>query len=153
MFELGVEFPVARIRRVRSVALGGGSAQVILTGVLAIGISRLLGLPLVQQVFFGAIVSLSSTVVILKLLLDRGEMDTPHGEISVGIALVQDLSLVAMMGLLPAWGAAGRPPPPPGGSAAGLPPPPFPPPPPPPPPLPPPPPRLRSRELFLLAVV
>src|SRR3990172_3071367 len=106
MFELGVEFPVARIRRVRSVALGGGSAQVILTGVLAIGISRLLGLPLVQQVFFGAIVSLSSTVVILKLLLDRGEMDTPHGEISVGIALVQDLSLVAMMVLLPAWATA-----------------------------------------------
>ena len=106
MFELGVEFPVARIRRVRSVALGGGSAQVILTGALAIGISRLLGLPLVQQVFFGAIVSLSSTVVILKLLLDRGEMDTPHGEISVGIALVQDLSLVAMMVLLPAWATA-----------------------------------------------
>src|SRR3989304_4719749 len=106
MFELGVEFPVGRIRRVRSVALGGGSAQVILTGVLAIGISRLLGLPLVQQVFFGAIVSLLSPVVILKLLLDRGEMDTPHGEISVGIALVQDLSLVAMMVLLPAWATA-----------------------------------------------
>src|SRR3990170_3523005 len=76
MFELGVEFPVGRLRRVRSIAILGGSAQVILTGVLAIGISRLLGLPLVQQVFFGAIVSLSSTVVILKLLLDRGEMDT-----------------------------------------------------------------------------
>ncbi len=108
MFELGVEFPVARIRRVRSVALGGGLAQVVLTGVLAMGISRVLGLPLVQQVFLGAIVSLSSTVVLLKLLLDRGEMDTPHGEITVGVSLVQDLSLVAMMVLLPAWATAGE---------------------------------------------
>ena len=106
MFELGVEFPVARLRRVQAVALGGGLLQVILTGAAAVGMARLLGFPLIQQVFFGAIVALSSTVVALKLLADRGEMDTAHGEITVGICLIQDLSLVAMMVLLPAWAAA-----------------------------------------------
>lgn len=106
MFELGVEFPVARLRRLGAVALGGGLLQVILTGAVAIGIARAIGFPLIQQVFFGAILSLSSTVVVLKLLLDRGEMDTPHGKIAVGICLIQDLSLVAMMVLLPTWAAA-----------------------------------------------
>ncbi len=106
MFELGVEFPVGRLRRVGAVALGGGLLQVVLTGAAAFGVARAMGSPPVQQVFFGAIVSLSSTIVVLKLLLDRGEMDTPHGEIAVGICLVQDLSLVAMMVVLPAWAAA-----------------------------------------------
>jgi CPA2 family monovalent cation:H+ antiporter-2 len=65
-----------------------------------------LGFQVVQQVFFGAILSLSSTVVIIKLLLDLGQMDTPHGEIAVGISLVQDWCLVTMMVLLPAWATA-----------------------------------------------
>lgn len=108
MFELGVELPVARLRRLGAVALGGGLLQVILTWAAAIGVARAVGLPLIQQVFFGAILSLSSTVVVLKLLLDRGEMDTLHGRIAVGISLIQDLSLVALMVLLPAWAAAGE---------------------------------------------
>ncbi|MBI4588246.1 MAG: cation:proton antiporter [Candidatus Rokubacteria bacterium] len=108
MFELGVEFPVARLRRVRAVAIGGGLLQVVLTGAVAMGVARAMGFPMIQQVFFGAIVALSSTLVVLKLLLDRGEMDTPHGEITVGICLVQDLTLIAMMVLLPAWAAAGE---------------------------------------------
>ena len=106
MFELGVEFPVGRLRRVRSIAIGGGLLQVILTGVLAALVARALGSQPVEQVFFGAILSLSSTVVIIKLLLDLGQMDTPHGEIAVGIALVQDWCLVSMMVLLPAWATA-----------------------------------------------
>ena len=107
MFELGVEFPVARLHRVRAVALGGGLLQVVLTGALAMWAARAWGFTLIEQVFLGAIVSLSSTIVVLKLLLDRGEMDTPHGEITVGICLVQDLSLIVMMVLLPAWATAG----------------------------------------------
>ncbi|HLC41073.1 MAG TPA: cation:proton antiporter [Methylomirabilota bacterium] len=106
MFELGVEFPVGRLRRVRSIAIAGGLLQVICTGLLAIVVARALGFQPVQQVFFGAILSLSSTVVIIKLLLDLGQMDTPHGEIAVGMSLVQDWCLVTMMVLLPAWAIA-----------------------------------------------
>jgi len=108
MFEIGVEFPVARLHRVRRVAIGGGLLAAILIGALAMGIGRALGFPLVQQVFFGAIMSLASTMVALKTLLDRSEMDTPHGEIAVGMTLVEDLCLITMLVLLPAWASAGE---------------------------------------------
>lgn len=107
MFELGVEFPVSRLRRVRGIAIGGGLLQVVLTAATGMAVGKLMGFPLLQQLFFGGIVSLSSTMVILKLLLDRAEMDAPHGEITIGIALLQDMSLVAMIVLLPAWAAPG----------------------------------------------
>jgi CPA2 family monovalent cation:H+ antiporter-2 len=80
----------------------------LLIGAIATAIGRALGFPLVQQVFFGAIMSLASTMVALKMLLDRGEMDTPHGEIAVGITLVEDICLITMLVLLPAWAAAGE---------------------------------------------
>ncbi len=108
MFEIGVEFPVARLRRVRGVAIGGGLLAVLLIGGIAMAIGRIMGFPLVQQVFFGAMMSLASTMVALKTLLDRSEMDTPHGEIAVGITLVEDLCLITMLVLLPAWAAAGE---------------------------------------------
>lgn len=108
MFEIGVEFPVVRLRRVRAVAIGGGLLALLLIGAMAMAIGRALGFPLVQQVFFGAAMSLASTMVALKMLLDAGEMDTPHGEIAVGITLVEDLCLITMLVLLPAWAGAGE---------------------------------------------
>lgn len=108
IFEIGVEFPVTRLLRVRAVAIGGGLLAMVLIGAIAMGIGRALGFPVVQQVFFGAIASLASTMVTLKMLLDRGEMDTTHGEIAVAITLVEDLGLIAMLVLLPAWAAAGE---------------------------------------------
>lgn len=108
MFEIGVEFPVARLRRVRAVAIGGGLLALLLIGAIAMAIGRALGFPLVQQVFFGAAMSLASTMVALKMLLDRGEMDTAHGEIAVGITLVEDICLITMLVLLPAWAGAGE---------------------------------------------
>jgi CPA2 family monovalent cation:H+ antiporter-2 len=107
MFEIGVEFPIARLRRVRAVAFGGGLLSVLLIGAAGAGIGRILGFSLVQQVFFGAAMSLASTMVALKMLSSLGDMDTPHGEITVGITLVEDLCLIAMLVLLPAWAAAG----------------------------------------------
>jgi CPA2 family monovalent cation:H+ antiporter-2 len=59
---------------------------------------------LVGAVFFGFIIALSSTMVVLKLLMDRGEIDTTHGRIMLGILLVQDLSVVPMMVAMPAIG-------------------------------------------------
>jgi CPA2 family monovalent cation:H+ antiporter-2 len=108
MFEIGVEFPVARLRRVRAVAIGGGLLALLLIGAIAMAIGRALGFPLVQQVFFGATMSLASTMVALKMLLDAGEIDTPHGEIAVGITLVEDLCLITMLVVLPAWAGAGE---------------------------------------------
>ncbi|MCX7912688.1 MAG: cation:proton antiporter, partial [Dehalococcoidales bacterium] len=62
------------------------------------------GLSLTGAVFFGFIIAMSSTMVVLKLLMDRGEMDTVYGRIMLGILLIQDLSVVPLMALLPALG-------------------------------------------------
>jgi CPA2 family monovalent cation:H+ antiporter-2 len=102
MFGVGVDFSVAQLRSVQRVAVFGGSSQVLLTILLGVGIGMLLGWPWGWQIFFGCIIAISSTTVLLKLWMDRGELGSEHGQITVGISLVQDLSTVLMMVLLPA---------------------------------------------------
>jgi CPA2 family monovalent cation:H+ antiporter-2 len=102
MFGVGVDFSVKQLRSVQNVAVFGGSAQVICTILLGIGIGMLLGWPWGWQLFFGCILALSSTTVLLKLWMDRGELGSQHGQVTVGISLIQDLSTVLMIVLLPA---------------------------------------------------
>jgi CPA2 family monovalent cation:H+ antiporter-2 len=102
MFGLGAELSLVELRRVGLVAIVGGVLQVL--GTIGLGVvgGMLLGVPILQAVFFGAMISLSSTVVAIKLLLDRGELDSLHGRVALGFLIVQDLCLVPMMVILPA---------------------------------------------------
>jgi CPA2 family monovalent cation:H+ antiporter-2 len=102
MFGVGVEFSVDQLRRVQRVALTGGLGQVGLTILLGVGVGTLLGWPWAWRLFFGCIIAISSTTVLFKLLMDRGELGSQHGQITTGISLVQDLSTVLIMVLLPA---------------------------------------------------
>ena len=58
-----------------------------------------------QSIFFGFLIALSSTMIVLKILMERGELDASHGRVMIGILLVQDLSLVPLMIILPALGS------------------------------------------------
>jgi monovalent cation:H+ antiporter-2, CPA2 family len=69
----------------------------VLTAAAGYLLGTLLELPIVASIFFGFIIALSSTMVVLKLLMDRGEIDTTHGRILLGILLVQDISVVPMI--------------------------------------------------------
>ena len=102
MFALGAELSLAEFRPVRRVAVVGGVLQILGSIALGVVVGPLLGLGPVQALFFGALTALSSTVVAIKLLLDRGELGSLHGRVAVGILVVQDLSLVPMMVILPA---------------------------------------------------
>lgn len=102
MFGVGVEFSLDQLRRVQRVALTGGLGQVVLTILIGIGVGTLLGWPWGWRLFFGCIMAISSTTVLLKLLMDRGELGSMHGQITIGVSLVQDLTTVLMMVLLPA---------------------------------------------------
>lgn len=102
MFSLGIQFSLSELRRVQTVAVIGGSLQIVATIALGAAIGQFLGFSLLVSVFFGALIALSSTVVVVKVLAERGEMDTTHGRVMLGICLVQDLSLVPMMVVLPA---------------------------------------------------
>ena len=79
MFALGIEFSLKELARVRSVALIGTAIQIVLLIASGLVLGAALGWPLAQSLFFGGIISISSTMVILKTLLDRGEVASAMG--------------------------------------------------------------------------
>jgi CPA2 family monovalent cation:H+ antiporter-2 len=104
LFTIGLEFSLKEIMRLGKVALFGGIAQILLTAAAGFGLGKLVGLSTQGAVFFGFIISLSSTMVVLKILMERGELDTTHGRIMLGILLVQDISVVPIMVVMSALG-------------------------------------------------
>ncbi len=104
LFALGVEFSFSELRKVKAISLGGGGLQIALT--ILVTTLASLGLGWVtspaQGVFLGSILSLSSTAVVLKCLMERNETGTPHGQVMLGILVVQDLALGLMLAVLPA---------------------------------------------------
>ena len=102
LFTLGVQFSFAKMADVRRVAIVGGLVQILLTIGLGLAVGGLLGLDIRAAVLLGAAMALSSTMVALKLLDARGELDALHGRVALGILLVQDLAVVPMVILIPA---------------------------------------------------
>jgi CPA2 family monovalent cation:H+ antiporter-2 len=104
LFSLGVEFSFAELQKVKGISLGGGGLQIALTILMTALVS--LGMGWVnspsQGVFLGGILSLSSTAVVLKGLMERNETATLHGQVMLGILVVQDLALGLMLAVLPA---------------------------------------------------
>jgi CPA2 family monovalent cation:H+ antiporter-2 len=104
LFALGVEFSLAELRKVQAISLGGGGLQIALTILVTTLVSVGVGWvdSPAQGVFLGGILSLSSTAVVLKCLMERNETETPHGQVLLGILVVQDLALGLMLAVLPA---------------------------------------------------
>ncbi len=104
LFALGVEFSFSELKKVKVISLGGGGLQILVTILVTTLVSLAIGWvdspP--KGVFLGAILSLSSTAVVLKSLMERNETDTPHGQVMLGILVVQDLALGLMLAVLPA---------------------------------------------------
>ncbi|HYK89839.1 MAG TPA: cation:proton antiporter [Acidobacteriota bacterium] len=101
LFALGIEFSLKRLRPVRKIALGGTPVQILLTIIGGWAAGRLLGWPSYQSLWFGALISLSSTMVILKTLGHRGALGSLTSRIMVGMLIVQDLAVVPMIIVLP----------------------------------------------------
>ena len=101
LFMVGLEFTLERLKRIRKEFWLGGSLQVLLTTALALVILAALKVPARDAVFYGFLISLSSTAVVLKILSDRGETDAPQGRIALGVLIFQDLAIVPMMALVP----------------------------------------------------
>jgi len=101
LFTIGLEFSLVRLRHIlRKVALGG-LAQVGLTILFTMLLGKLAGLPLRLGLFFGFLLSLSSTAIVLRALNDRRELDAPHGRFIVGTLIFQDLCVVPMVLVVP----------------------------------------------------
>jgi CPA2 family monovalent cation:H+ antiporter-2 len=94
LFAIGLEFSWRRLRGIGIVSLGGGLAQVLATAVLAAGCAAALGLSGRPAMVIGAMLALSSTACVLRVLEARGELESVHGGYSLGILLVQDLAVI-----------------------------------------------------------
>ncbi len=104
LFTIGLEFSLHRLREMKRLVLVGGGLQVGLTIIAVSLVAVFFGRGLNQAVFFGFLVTLSSTAIVLKSYAGRNEVDAPHGRAGVGILLFQDISIVLMMLLVPVLG-------------------------------------------------
>ena len=107
LFTIGLEFSMRRLLDMKRLVLLGGGLQVVFTVLLVMAIAYLLGRPFNQAIFFGFLIALSSTAIVLKTYIDRAEIDAPHGRTGVGILLFQDLSIVPMMLMVPILSGTG----------------------------------------------
>ncbi|MBN1548654.1 MAG: cation:proton antiporter [Syntrophaceae bacterium] len=101
LFALGLEFSLRDLKPVRNIALIGTPVQIVLTTAFGFGIGHWLGWDWVTSVWFGALISLSSTMVILKTLEKAGMMGTLSSRVMIGVLIVQDLAVVPMLIILP----------------------------------------------------
>ena len=101
LFALGLEFSLKDLKPVRKVALIGTPIQIILTIGLGSAIGHLMGWDWKSSLWLGALISLSSTMVILKTLMNQGWLGTLSSKVMIGMLIAQDLAVVPMMIILP----------------------------------------------------
>lgn len=109
LFSLGLEFSWTRLKGLGSKTLAAGAVQVVATGAAGGIVVLLLGRQVAVAVALGAMVALSSTAAVLRVLIDRGEIDSIHGRKSVGILLVQDMAVVPLAVVMTLLAGTGEP--------------------------------------------
>jgi K+:H+ antiporter len=101
LFALGLEFSLKELKAVRKVALIGAPIQILLTIALGYAIGQIFGWERDAALWFGGLISLSSTMVVLKTLMNQGILGTLSSRVMIGMLIVQDLAIVPMMIILP----------------------------------------------------
>jgi CPA2 family monovalent cation:H+ antiporter-2 len=105
MFALGTQFSLHELKEVGKGAAGGGILQVLFTMLLGVPVGLILGMSFTQALYLGGMLAISSSIVILKLLLSRSEVEALQGRLALGIGVVQDISVVVLVVVLPALAA------------------------------------------------
>jgi CPA2 family monovalent cation:H+ antiporter-2 len=101
MFSVGIEFSIPELLRVKWVALAGAPLGIALSIALGTGVGALLHWPWRQGVAVGCIISVASTMVLMRLLMDRGELSSDSGRVMITLTLVEDLAVVVLTVVLP----------------------------------------------------
>jgi Kef-type K+ transport system membrane component KefB len=105
LFVVGLKLDLQIIRTLGPVALATGLGQVLFTSVFGFLIALAMGMSSVAALYVGVALTFSSTIIIVKLLSDKKEIDALHGRIAVGFLIVQDIVVVLVMIGLTAFGA------------------------------------------------
>ena len=102
LFTVGLDFSLAAVKQIWRTIVIAGTLQIIVTAMVVAGLAMLVvGAPLQLAIFIGLFVALSSTAIVLKGLAERNELSAPHGRLTVGILLLQDLAIVVLLLLVP----------------------------------------------------
>jgi monovalent cation:H+ antiporter-2, CPA2 family len=108
MYSIGLEFSFRDLLKVKWVAILGGPMGILLSVALGLGVGWLLEWSWQQGVAVGASISVASTMVLSRFLSERGELRSDHGQVMIGITLVEDLAVVVLTILLPSLGDMNR---------------------------------------------
>jgi len=108
LFTIGIEFSLESILSMQRRILVAGLLQVLLTILAILGIASVLGVSLAVGVFFGFLVTMSSTAIVLRAYQERGEINSLHGRLASGTLLFQDLCIVPMMLMVPFLARSGH---------------------------------------------
>lgn len=106
LFTVGLEFSLADIMNNLKRVLGGGLLQVVLTITGVCVVASIYKLDFSTSLFYGFLISMSSTAIVLKMSTDMGDLHSPSGKFTVGVLLFQDICVVPMMLLIPILGNA-----------------------------------------------
>ncbi len=101
LFYIGLEFSLSQLWAIRRQFFLGGGLQVITTTLAVVALFTLGDFSLNERIFFGCLIALSSTAIVLKMLSDRGQLDSPQGRFSIGVLLFQDFCIVPMIVFTP----------------------------------------------------
>ena len=105
MFSIGLEFSLPKLNSMRGILFGLGGAQVLITLATTFFVSRLFGLDLAMAFVIGSALTMSSTAIVSKILIERIDLNSRHGRLSIGILLFQDIAVIPILILLPALSA------------------------------------------------
>lgn len=107
LFALGLEFNLGKVRKVGAVAILAGTIEIALMLGLGYGLGQLLGWTPLQSIFLGAIMSISSTTVIVKVLTEMKKKDEDWAQTAFGILIIEDVLAVLILTALSSAGATG----------------------------------------------
>ena len=108
LFTIGLEFSLRNLLHIRKLAFWGGFLQLSLTFGATMVFERALGRPLAESIFLSFLFSLSSTAIVMKILQERAEVESPHGHAALGILIFQDFMVVPMMLFTPLLSGSGE---------------------------------------------
>ncbi len=103
MFTIGLEFSLPKLNSMRHILFGLGGAQVAITLLTTMVFSTFLGLDLAEAFIIGSALTMSSTAIVSKILMERIDLNSRHGQLSIGILLFQDIAVILILILIPVF--------------------------------------------------
>ena len=103
MFTIGLEFSLPKLNSMRNILFGLGGAQVLITLATTIVFSTFFGLDIAAAFIIGSALTMSSTAIVSKILMERIDLNSRHGQLSIGILLFQDIAVIPILILIPVF--------------------------------------------------